>query len=187
VLDARALIRLGRGDLEGALADQAEALAAARVAKDPQALHPALLTSAFVSADAGHLAEAGLLFDELISQGANAFNHADHAIGDVIWLADVLDRRDEARRALATAQQQAWLAAGRAQLDEDYVRAVEIFEAGHALRSAASTRLRAAEALAAAGRRAEADEQLRPALAFFRSVGATRWTRAGEALLAATA
>jgi hypothetical protein len=37
------------------------------------------------------------------------------------------------------------------------------------------------------GRRREADEQLRSALAFYRSVGATRYIRQGEALLAASA
>ena len=36
-------------------------------------------------------------------------------------------------------------------------------------------------------RRAEADEQLRPALAFYRGLGATRYVREGEALLAASA
>jgi hypothetical protein len=41
--------------------------------------------------------------------------------------------------------------------------------------------------LAAQGRRSEVDEQLRPALAFYRSVGATRYVRDGERLLAATA
>ena len=94
VLGARAVIRLGRGDVEGAIADQAEALAAARVAKDPQALYPSLRTSSFVLADAGRLAEARLFFDELISQGRGAFDHADHGIGDLIWLANVLDRRE---------------------------------------------------------------------------------------------
>lgn len=44
-----------------------------------------------------------------------------------------------------------------------------------------------AERLLAVGRRAEADVQLRKALAFYRSVGATRYIREGEALLAATA
>ena len=48
-------------------------------------------------------------------------------------------------------------------------------------------RLRAAEQFVAEGRRAEADVQLRPALAFYRGVGATRYVREGEALLAASA
>jgi class 3 adenylate cyclase len=54
-------------------------------------------------------------------------------------------------------------------------------------RLGALARLRAAQELARTGRRAEADDQLRPALHFFRSVGATRFIREGEALLAASA
>ena len=49
----------------------------------------------------------------------------------------------------------------------------------------ARARLRAAGHLVLAERRADADEQLRKALAFWRSVGATRYVREGEALLAA--
>jgi hypothetical protein len=51
----------------------------------------------------------------------------------------------------------------------------------------AYVRLEAARAHAQAGRRGEADAQLRKALAFYRSVGATRYIREAEALLAATA
>jgi len=48
----------------------------------------------------------------------------------------------------------------------------------------AYARLRAAEALLAEGRHAEADEQLAHALEFFRSVRATRYLAHGERLLA---
>jgi hypothetical protein len=48
-------------------------------------------------------------------------------------------------------------------------------------------RLHAAESFVAEDRRAEADEQLRAALAFYRGVGATRYVREGEALMAASA
>ncbi len=48
------------------------------------------------------------------------------------------------------------------------------------------TARRAAEALAAAGRRSEAEEELTAALAFYRSVGAEASVRKGEALLAPT-
>jgi thioredoxin-like negative regulator of GroEL len=69
----------------------------------------------------------------------------------------------------------------------DLLRGAEIFaEIGH-LPNEAYTRLRAAKQLVAEGRRTEADEQLRTALAFFRSVGATRYVREGEELLAASA
>jgi hypothetical protein len=49
----------------------------------------------------------------------------------------------------------------------------------------AVVRLQAAQRLVEAGRRAEADAYLQPALAFFRSVRATRYVREAEALLAA--
>jgi hypothetical protein len=48
-------------------------------------------------------------------------------------------------------------------------------------------RTRAAEQLVNEGRCADADEQLGRALAFWRGVGATRYVREGEALLAASA
>ena len=51
----------------------------------------------------------------------------------------------------------------------------------------ADMRLRAAEQHVAAGRRAEASAERDLALAFYRSVGATRYIRQGEALLAASA
>ena len=46
----------------------------------------------------------------------------------------------------------------------------------------AYTRLRAAEELAGAGRTAEAEAHLEPALDFYREVGATRFIGEGEAL-----
>jgi hypothetical protein len=51
----------------------------------------------------------------------------------------------------------------------------------------AHARLGGARDLVVLGRRAEADEQLARALAFYRSVGASRYVREGEALLAASA
>jgi hypothetical protein len=51
----------------------------------------------------------------------------------------------------------------------------------------AQARLRAAEQLVATGRRAEADVQLQKSRAFWLSVGATRYIRQCEALLAASA
>ena len=52
-------------------------------------------------------------------------------------------------------------------------------------RDEADARLRAAEKLVGEGRSTEADEQLQRALAFYRSVGATRYVREAEALLTA--
>lgn len=72
-------------------------------------------------------------------------------------------------------------------LDEQYaVAAARLFELGH-LPGEADARLLAAEQHARAGSRAEASAELDRALAFYRSVGATRYVREGEALLPASA
>jgi thioredoxin-like negative regulator of GroEL len=68
-----------------------------------------------------------------------------------------------------------------------FEEAAEIYADIGALPDEAHARLRAAEALVAAGRRAEADAQLQQALAFYRSVGATGYIREAEGLFAASA
>ena len=80
-----------------------------------------------------------------------------------------------------------WLRATAAVLAHDFRGAAEIYAEMGSPAHDAFYRLRAAEQLVAEGRRAEADEQLRPALAFYRSAGATRYVREGETLLAASA
>jgi hypothetical protein len=71
--------------------------------------------------------------------------------------------------------------------DGDLVGAAEISARLGERAEEAYARLRAAEKLVAAGRRADAEEQLAQAIAFWRSVGATYYVRRGEALLAASA
>ncbi len=80
-----------------------------------------------------------------------------------------------------------WLRASLAAASLDFRAAADLFEGMGIVSHEAFFRLRAAEQLVDEGRRAEADEQLRRALAFYRSVGATRYVREGEALLAASA
>jgi hypothetical protein len=107
--------------------------------------------------------ELALLLDEL-GRPADAIVEAAEARPRGPWL--------QAAAAVARGQRQE----GADRLAVLLVRPVE-----------AAVRLRAAERLVADGRRAEADEQLQKALAFYRSVGATRYIREAEALLAATA
>jgi len=71
--------------------------------------------------------------------------------------------------------------------DQDFVAAAELLDSISAARSAALARLRAAQELVRTGRPTEADTQLRHALSFFRSVGATRFIREAEELVAASA
>jgi uncharacterized protein HemY len=81
----------------------------------------------------------------------------------------------------------AWNDAAHALLDRDFDKAADIFKEAGQLNDAADARLRSAEKLVRQGRRAEADSQFREALAFYRSVGATRYVREAESLLAASA
>jgi class 3 adenylate cyclase len=89
--------------------------------------------------------------------------------------------------ALFGAPQTKWLEAARALADGDFRHAVEIYEITDAMSDTAAAQLYAARKLVEAGRRAEAELYLQPALAFYRSVRATGRVRRAEALLAATA
>jgi hypothetical protein len=80
-----------------------------------------------------------------------------------------------------------WLDAARAYAAGAFEEAADIYAEIGSAPDEAYARLRAAEALVAAGRRAAADAQLRQALAFYRSVGAAAYIRDAESLFAASA
>jgi hypothetical protein len=104
------------------------------------------------------------------------------------WLGVTLEREREVaaildRETLDTP----WIQAARAILEGDLSTAADLLAEIGAATAEAFYRLRNAEELVRLGRRAEADQELARALAFYRSVGATRHVREGEALLAASA
>ena len=101
-----------------------------------------------------------------------------HADGLEAELLEVIDRQPF---------RSVWTELVRLVATGDDARAGELLDEIDLPAHAAFYHLRAAEALVAEGRRAEADEQLRSALAFYRGVGATRYVREGDALLAASA
>ncbi|CAN5168254.1 hypothetical protein BH09ACT13_BH09ACT13_07180 [soil metagenome] len=179
----RARARFARGDVDGALDDVAKALEAARTAKDPQVLIPTLGIAARVYAELGRDDEARLLAAELLGQSKQA---ADWRLFDVVWVAERLGCSGELRQLIEQAPAQTrWSSVFLAVLAREYETAADLFLEIGALNFEADARLRAAEKLVAEGRRLEADEQLEKALAFYRSVGATRYISEGEALLAA--
>jgi hypothetical protein len=180
-------MRLARGDVQAALADQRESLTSARQAKDPQALYPALAVSAYVLAAAGRADEAQPILSELFATDAVDLRNLYESSTDFVLAAEMLGQRMQASRWLGTEVDSPWFVVARALADQEFVAAAESLDSMGAARSAALARLRAAQELAGAGRRAEADEQLRHALRFFRSVGAARFIRDAEALLAASA
>jgi tetratricopeptide (TPR) repeat protein len=185
----RGLIRLGRGDDRGALSDAASGLELARPRSDPQLLWPALGDQARIAVGAGDEREAAMLADELLDLWngplavlANwwAFNLAV-ALEALGRAADFLE---VAARARASTR---WLDAAMAYAANDFADAAAILGEMPSRPDAALADLRAAEAAIEAGRRSEGDVHLQRALAFWRSVGATRYVREGEALLAASA
>ena len=189
VREVRALIRLARGDGQGALADSERALTLARAAQDPQALYPALAFQSQILLTVGLRAEAVPFVDELLallpSRGSGFVSYWASTLAVVLT---ALGRRDEVKPVIETAAiSTRWLDAARAYAAGAFEEAADVYAEIGALPDEAFARLRGAETLLDAGRRVDVDAQLQQALAFYRSVGATAYTREGEALLAASA
>ena len=185
----RGLIRAGRGD---DLADKdAEASAEfARAIRDPQALVPNLSMDAAIFLLTGKEQRAGQILTEAVGT-LRTLDHLGFAASELQWLAwaaVVVGREAELIDIIdGEPFKSPWLRAAGAVVARDFRAAADIFGGIGIVAHEAFFRLRAAEALVAERRRAEADEQLNAALAFYRSVAAARFVREGEALLAASA
>jgi len=175
-----ALIAAARGEDADAAAGARRALERARAAGDPQVLLTVLGHVAFVELELGELEAARGHALECLPGGSDMglLALAANRLGIVSELRAVVERAASGSR---------WAPPLRALLDGEYAAAAGTYGEMGLRTTEAHVRLRAAEQLRAEGRRAEADEQLERSLAFWRSVGATRYIREGEALLAATA
>jgi class 3 adenylate cyclase len=186
----RALIRLGRGDSEAAISDAERALEVIESFRDPQIVQPTLGMTAHVLHGAGEeqrAAEVAVDAIERLHELAQ-LGFAGVELHYVTWVASALGRAAEVSElAERDPVDSAWLRAVREIAAGDLAGAAKIYDEMGALSAAAFYHLRAAEQLVVEGRRAEADEQLHAALAFYRGVGATRYVREGETLLAASA
>jgi class 3 adenylate cyclase/tetratricopeptide (TPR) repeat protein len=187
-LEYRGRIRLARGDVAGAVDDAEKSLALGREAKDPQTLLPALSFAAFAFLATGRHEEAAVVADELVDLEPLGGVTGNNVFADLPWILRALGRSEELLAALeGTTVRTPWIDAVAWIARADFVGAAEIYADMGTRPYEAFARLRAAERLVDEGHRAEADEQLHRALAFWRSVGATSYIRQGEALLAATA
>ena len=186
----RGEIRLARGDADGAESDAELTVELARPVRDPQALLPDLAVAAAIFLSVGNEARAGQTLDEALA-GLRELQRLGFAVIDLpyqAWVALTLGRASELVEVIEPEPfKSPWLRASLAVTSRDFRGAADLFEGMGVVSNEAFFRLRAAEQLVEEGRRAEADEQLRRALAFYRSVGATRYVREGEALLAASA
>ena len=188
-LAARSQIRGARGDFDGALADSERVLALSNVAKDPQVLYPSLALHARILLEAGRRADAVPHVDRLLELlRASQSSFVSFWGFTLAVVLSALDRAEELAPALENVKiETRWQAPARAYAAGDFEEAAEQLGDMGARPDEAFARLRAAEAMAAAGRRPEADVQLEHALAFYRSVGATAYIRAAEGLFAASA
>jgi DNA-binding SARP family transcriptional activator/class 3 adenylate cyclase len=182
----RAWIRLARGDLSGALEDSAAGLGFARRTKDASTCCQALALRARVLAEAGRQDEAVEIADEALELAMKPGILASFWTADLADALHELGRRDDvaAREAQRATR---WLVAARHLLAGSHVEAAESYAVIGARPEEAKARLRAAAALAGAGRHAEADRELGRALAFYREVGADAYLRAAESLQVARA
>jgi class 3 adenylate cyclase/tetratricopeptide (TPR) repeat protein len=184
----RAQIRLGRDDLLGAIADAELALGLARVAKDPQILHSTMAACAHVLLESGSPEHAAAIVGEYLAQlraGKNVRLAIDW-VHILAWTLTALGRGAELIEALPDSDVP-WVEAARSFAAGDVRRAADVCSSMGALTEEARDRLWLAGALVKQHRRAEADVELQRALTFYRSVGATRYIREGEALFAASA
>jgi hypothetical protein len=185
----RAGIRLARGEIEGRIEEADRALALAERAKDPQILYGTLADAAHVLHDAGETERAVALAWEYLDalEAGQRIGFSVSAAHVASWTLAAAGRGDQIAAALEQLQIFPWARAGAAFGRGDPVTAADICAAIGAVTQEAYARLAAARLLVEQGKRAEADEQLHRALAFYRSVGATLYVRQGESLLAASA
>jgi tetratricopeptide (TPR) repeat protein len=186
----RGRIRLARGDLDGALADAERGLEFARIVKDPQALYPVLAFAARVCGAAGRLEESSEHASELLA----FVRENEQTPVAYLWLHELavaaadLGRGGELLAAVARVRKESpWLEAARAIAAGDFGSAALVYGRIGAKPDEAAARVRAAAALAAAGMREEAEAELRPAAAFYLSVGAEASRAEAERQLAAPA
>jgi class 3 adenylate cyclase/tetratricopeptide (TPR) repeat protein len=183
----RARIRLARDDVAGATADAERAIAASAKMDLPN-VQSVLTVTALTLLGLGRRAEATELVDRVVdsirTNGPSSTSHSQMPL----WAEALveLDRSAEFADSVARMRVSPWVSAAEAYIEGRYTEAADLY-ATLSVSDEAWARLRAARSLLEAGARAEADVQLQKALAFFRSVGATRSIREGEALLAATA
>jgi class 3 adenylate cyclase len=184
----RAMIRLGRGDVEGALRDVDRGVELARRAKDPQIVYQMVAGAAHVLHETGDVGRAVALAEEFEAavEAREGIGFSVVSLHRLAWTLTAAGRGTELADAFEP-YPEPWARAGAAFARGDPEGAADICAAIGATTQEAYARLAAARMLVEQGRRAEADAQLLRALAFYRSVGATHYLHQGERLLAASA
>jgi tetratricopeptide (TPR) repeat protein len=184
----RALILLARGDAERAREDVLAALDVARASADPQQVIPTLGAAAYVLLEIGDTVGARRLIEELLALPPEQFYAmtGSLAVSQLVAVTRLGVGAEYIGR-FPKHHETEWSKAAARFVAGEPTEAADIYERMGLQPDEALARLVAAQDFVGRGRRADADAQLRRALVFFRSVGARRYVRQAEELLAATA
>jgi tetratricopeptide (TPR) repeat protein len=185
----RGRIQLARGALDDAVDEATNALEHARRGADPQMRDPVFVFAARALLEVGRRSEADAVVQELdlVENAQQALMLGTSSIDLPLVLLELGRADDLVEGASRLTSTTPWVDAALAYVRGEFVAAADQYREIGSLVDEAQARLRAADQLVSAGRRGEADVQLQLALPFWRSVGATRYVREGEALLAASA
>jgi len=188
-MDARLLrsrIRLARDQVRAALDDSTRTVELGRRAAVPEMLIPALALHARTLEASGRPDEALGCADELLSLWPGSCPTS-------YWLADVaftLHSFGDSARLLEAAERarttSRWLEAATAVAAGDLQRAADVYTKIGSDPDAALAHLRAAQGLADAGLRRQAEAERDLALTAFRQLGASRYVHEGEGLVLAS-
>jgi DNA-binding SARP family transcriptional activator len=183
----RAVVEIGRGDVDGGVRDCRRAIQLSRAVRDPQALYLTLAWTGGVLTEAGHRDEGRAYAQEALELWLGAGLEYPPTVW-VLCAAFALADSPELARTLAAAHfSTRWLEAAQAIAGGEWVRAADLVATTGLRHAEAGLRLRAAEELVASGRFGDAEAQLESALAFYWRAGATLHLRRAEALMAASA
>ncbi len=173
----RAIMRIGRDDDEGAVADMEKALEIGGAGGYPQTVFPTLNVGAFVFLSVGQRERAESLLDEVVERRGTTGARIPYGGGPLpVWTWTQFGRAEEFLAGFAAARPTPWFAAGQAGAAGDWRRAADIY-------AGMEVPMEEAFALLYAGGQAE----LRRALEIFRRAGATRYLREAEAGLSKSA
>jgi class 3 adenylate cyclase/tetratricopeptide (TPR) repeat protein len=182
----RSVVRFGRDDVQGALADIALAVQIARQTMEATSIVRACGIAADLHWQLGNPETARALADEAMECLKDGNASVMDYLHVLAWTAAALGRGQDLVSLMPRGEGD-WARAARLFAEGDLRGAADVCAAMGALTEEARDRLRLAEQLGAEGRQSEAEIELQLALAFYRSVGATRYMREAEGLLAASA
>ena len=186
VVRAHRLMILQAEGASAGIVDEAERLLEGAVTG--QGDDQSLPRTALVLLGSGREEQAAAVLERILALGDGLVSSLNDApVVEAAWLALDLGRGDDLVGLVNERTENPWAVAAAAICAEDFRRAADICAEIGFRPGEAHARLRTARQLLAEGRRSEADVELQRSLAFWREVGATRYVREGEALLAASA